>query len=216
MKAVQATFLPNINSNTDPFEVSVLLDQLPKYRLEACPWPDFEDQNVQTEFSIAHAPDHILLKYRVHEPSSTPVYTNPNEPVYKDSCVEFFLALDQSGQYYNFEFNQLGTGLLAYGTATKRPLVSSELVKQIRYARTFKSSENQDLLYWELTLMIPYTILKFHQISSLSDFNCRANFYKCGDDLPKPHYFAWNNITAESPNFHLPEFFGSLEFVQSH
>jgi hypothetical protein len=41
---------------------------------------------------------------------------------------------------------------------------------------------------------------------------CRANFYKCGDDLPEPHFLAWNMINTEEPDFHRPEFFGTLEF----
>lgn len=213
MKAIQATLLPNINSNTDPFAVSVLLDQLPKHAIGNAPWAEFADPAVKTEFSIAHAPGYILLKYRVEEPFSIPIYLNPNEPVYKDSCVEFFLALDEGGHYYNFEFNQAGTGLLAYGTGTERSLLSAERVREIKYSRAFKHHKAQGRMSWELSLMIPYSTLEFHDISSLSDFDCRANFYKCGDDLPNPHYFAWNNIHAESPNFHLPEFFGSLKFL---
>ena len=40
----------------------------------------------------------------------------------------------------------------------------------------------------------------------------RANFYKCGDELDKPHYLSWNPINLEKPNFHCPEFFGTLFF----
>jgi hypothetical protein len=41
---------------------------------------------------------------------------------------------------------------------------------------------------------------------------CRANFYKCGDDLPEPHFLSWNNIIADKPDFHLPQYFGTLTF----
>jgi hypothetical protein len=51
-----------------------------------------------------------------------------------------------------------------------------------------------------------------HNITSLSDKKYRGNFYKCGDNLPRPHFLAWNNIQSEEPNFHLSAFFGDLLF----
>lgn len=39
-----------------------------------------------------------------------------------------------------------------------------------------------------------------------------ANFYKCGDKLQTPHFLSWNPINLEKPNFHCPEFFGTLNF----
>ncbi|WP_350005689.1 carbohydrate-binding family 9-like protein, partial [Phocaeicola dorei] len=40
----------------------------------------------------------------------------------------------------------------------------------------------------------------------------RANFYKCGDELQKPHFLSWSPIKIEKPDFHRPDFFGLLEF----
>lgn len=40
----------------------------------------------------------------------------------------------------------------------------------------------------------------------------KANFYKCGDELQTPHFLSWNPINIEKPDFHRPDFFGSLEF----
>ncbi|MGH2565575.1 MAG: carbohydrate-binding family 9-like protein, partial [Ginsengibacter sp.] len=41
---------------------------------------------------------------------------------------------------------------------------------------------------------------------------CKVNFYKCGDKLPKPHFLTWNTVETEDPDFHAPEYFGSMEF----
>jgi hypothetical protein len=38
-----------------------------------------------------------------------------------------------------------------------------------------------------------------------------ANFYKCGDETPEPHFLSWNPIDLPKPNFHVPQFFGQLE-----
>ena len=50
-------------------------------------------------------------------------------------------------------------------------------------------------------------------IESLKGVCATANFYKCGDDLPEPHFVSWNKIEAPTPNFHLPKYFGEIEFI---
>jgi len=32
--------------------------------------------------------------------------------------------------------------------------------------------------------------------------------------LDEPHYLAWSNIIAPEPNFHLPQYFGTLYFEE--
>lgn len=214
-KALQVDHLSQINSNTDPFEASVLLDQLNRQQISEYPWEEFKDEQVQAAFVIAQGTDCLLLKYYVREPHSKAVYLQSNAPVYKDSCVEFFLGIDSPWEYYNFEFNHAGTGLLCFGTADQRQFLSPALIDQIQYTRSFKKVGSNDLVEWELTLLIPFSVFTFHKITQLSGSSCYANFYKCGDELPIVHYAAWNNISADAPNFHLPEFFGRLDFLHS-
>ena len=65
---------------------------------------------------------------------------------------------------------------------------------------------------WEVALVIPYTVFFKHRITSLDGQTIKANFYKCGDELQTPHFLSWNPINIEKPDFHRPDFFGSLEF----
>jgi hypothetical protein len=69
-----------------------------------------------------------------------------------------------------------------------------------------------DDIQWELTAAIPVSSFVHSSISSLQGAGCNANFYKCGDLLSDPHFVAWSNIESAAPNFHLPEYFGSVEF----
>ena len=65
---------------------------------------------------------------------------------------------------------------------------------------------------WHMALIIP-TGTAFHsQIATLDGARMKANFYKCGDKLQTPHFLSWNRIDLPSPNFHRPDFFGTLEF----
>ena len=65
---------------------------------------------------------------------------------------------------------------------------------------------------WEVALVIPYAVFFKHRITSLDGQTIKANFYKCGDELQTPHFLSWNPINIEKPDFHRPDFFGSLEF----
>lgn len=65
---------------------------------------------------------------------------------------------------------------------------------------------------WEVALLIPYKVFFKHAITRLDGMSIRANFYKCGDELQKPHFLSWNPIKIEKPDFHRPDFFGLLEF----
>ena len=41
----------------------------------------------------------------------------------------------------------------------------------------------------------------------------RANFYKCADKTSHPHWLTWSFVDNDMPNFHLPQYFGTLEFT---
>jgi hypothetical protein len=40
----------------------------------------------------------------------------------------------------------------------------------------------------------------------------RANFYKCADKTSHPHWLTWAHVNYPKPKFHLPEYFGRIEF----
>lgn len=208
---VEAPSLQNINSRSDLTEVTDLLNRLKRHPIAISPWKGYEAP-VTAAFSIAHGQDCILLKYFVKEPFSTPLYHKINDPVYKDSCVEFFIGFNQEPKYYNFEFNNAGTGLMGFGTGRERAYVTETVIRQINYSCSFKNTESADLSCWELSLVIPFKVFCFHQLSTVSSVVCKGNFFKCGDDLPQPHYLAWNNIRSATPDFHRPEFFGTIDF----
>jgi hypothetical protein len=130
--------------------------------------------------------------------------------------VEFFIGFNDEKSYYNIEFNRLGTCLGRYGSEREdRTELPVDVLKTIRYDRTLKQIKqtNEPTINWTLTVAVPVEIFCFHRINSLQHTKSRMNFFKCGDDLSQPHYLAWNNIVSEKPNFHLPEFFGKVEFM---
>ena len=176
------------------------------------PWPG-DGIKPDVNFKIAYGDDAIFLKFCVAEQYYRAFYKQVNDPVYKDCCVEFFIGFGGDGAYYNFEFNAIGTALVGYGTGKERELIDPALVRQIKYYPVNKLQFGANLpFYWELVLVIPFAVFSRHRIVSLKGAHCFGNFFKCGNDLPHSHYLCWNNIIADNPEFHLPEYFGKLIF----
>ena len=196
-------------------QVSSSLDQLDKQSIDIAPWPEY-NYKPEVSFNIAHAGDCIFLKFYVVEDVVKASYYKPDDPVYKDSCVEFFISFDEDQEYYNLEFNAIGTCKLNFGkNRNERVVISEELNKRIMFSANIQNNavSNSKRIKWELALMIPIAVFSKHNIKSLSEKKCSANFYKCGDDLPVPHFLCWNNIQSSEPDFHLQEYFGEILFL---
>lgn len=192
------------------------LDAFNKQAVAYSLWLDVAEPPV-VRFAIGHNRDRIFLKYYVKEKHITAFYRQINEPVYKDSCVEFFIGFDDAHNYYNLEFNFAGTVLGQYGgSKIGRRFLDPQLLALISTRAEVKFNDNDQLFEWELTIAIPVAVFEFHEIEDFEGMNCYLNFFKCGDDLPVPHYLAWNEIHTKAPNFHLPEYFkkGWFEHVE--
>ncbi len=184
-------------------------------KIACCNWPDEFPYTPDIRFRIAHTGDTILLNFRCREEYVRAEAPGDNGPVWEDSCVEFFLS--PGGQrYYNFECNCGATLLCANGDGrTDRCHCDPELLKSVK--RHSSITENRFATRkapeeWEISLAIPVSVLFNDNITDLSGMDFTANFYKCGDMLPVPHFLSWAPIKVDSPDFHRPEFFGKLHF----
>jgi len=215
MKKLTVSYLNNVNHWSSSDELLSAIAGLPNNEVAEVPWPDKFPYKPEVGFKLAYTQDCLLLGFQVKEKHVKAIYRNTNDPVYKDSCVEFFLSFDTT-HYYNFEFNCMGIGLIGYGSAEKstRKRLQKEQVELVKTVSSIPANKevSADDTRWELLLNIPFEVFKADAITSFSGKRCTANFYKCGDDLPIPHYLAWNPIEYPTPNFHLPQFFGELFF----
>ena len=173
------------------------------------PWPAFKS-DVDVRFSITHSGNAIALLFRVKEKAIRHVNTEVNQSVWEDSCVEFFIAFDDT-VYYNCEFNCIGTALVGYGGGrTNRELLTPDVIRNISSHSSMKKEE--DGYVWELLLQIPVTVFTKHTVTSLANKKAKVNLYKCGDLLPEPHFICWKNIETPAPDFHQPVFFAPVVF----
>lgn len=168
------------------------------------------------KFRMAYSDQGILLNYQVEEEAVRAKYGNDNGSVWTDSCVEFFIIPANDEIYYNVETNCAGTVLIGAGaTRNNREHAPLETLAKIQRwsslgREPFEVREGK--CNWELSLIIPYESFFKHTIDSLEGTTVKANFYKCGDELPTPHFLSWNRIEIEKPDFHRPDYFGEISF----
>lgn len=192
----------------------MLESQTEKTNIVTINWPEFS-YKPEVAFRIGHTENEIWLKFYVTEKCIRAVETLTNGDVYKDSCVEFFISFDHRN-YYNFEFNCIGTRHLAYGPGRgNRARVNPEIVEKIDVKSTLGNEpfDNKTGNFtWEMLLRIPVEVFIFDTINNLKGLHATGNFYKCGDMTAEPHFVTWNPLKTEKPDYHRPEFFGNLQF----
>ncbi len=168
-------------------------------------------------FRMFHNGEKLFLRFEVRERYTMGLVEQDNGEVWTDSCVEFFLSLDDSG-YYNFETSCNGRLLLAFRKVKPEPKYApKEVLDSIERIPSLGGecfAEREGDNSWSLTLAIPVSALFCHNIKSWCGLEARMNLYKCGDNLTKPHFLSWRPIEAPEPNFHLPVFFKTVKFKQ--
>lgn len=176
-------------------------------------WPEKFPGRLPVSVRVAHDGDKIYLYYEVTGETARAQNMCDFESVWEDSCVEFFMQREGETIYRNFECNILGT-LLAARHETRQ--IAERLTEQMSSIVRFSTiihryEEGAQVKDWTLYLEIPKQAMGFSDGETLSGQRIRANFYKCGDKTPNPHFLSWNSIDTPSPDFHVPQFFGLLE-----
>jgi hypothetical protein len=178
-------------------------------------WNEYPYQPEVT-FRIAHDGTSIFINYHIKEKSIRARYTKDNSMVWTDSCVEFFILPAGKNEYYNIESNCIGTLFFGIGKdGSYREPAQPEFSNQIQRWSSLGNRPFEERIgevEWELSLIIPTSSFFKGDIKDLSGQVMKGNFFKCGDDLVSPHFLSWNPINTKNPNFHLPEFFGTLIF----
>lgn len=210
VKKIQQTGCITLN------EASHLLEtQTVSHSIDVLNWSKAFPYKPDLMFRIAHTGKEIWLKYYVKEKNILAQETRTHGDVYKDSTVEFFISLN-SGNYYNFEFNCIGTIHIGYGQGRgNRKKVTPEIAELIKIESSLGNqpfAEKSGAFEWEMMIRIPLECFEFDAIKTLNGKKATANFYKCGDETSEPHFVSWNPIESENPDYHLPEFFGNIEF----
>ena len=170
----------------------------------------------KVNFRMFHSGEDLHLRFEVEEQYTQALVERDNGNVWTDSCVEFFLSLDDRG-YYNFETTCIGRMLMAFRKVKPEPTYATEeILSLIERTPSIGSEPFTELIgenKWTMTLKIPASALFRHELKSWQGVEARMNLYKCGDNLTKPHFLSWRPINMPSPNFHVPQFFETVKFI---
>lgn len=212
MKSIAVPYIPRLDGVTAE-EASNMVDEFGNEgNIEQINWVTIFPYKPITFFWVGRSLTHLYIKYSVIGNALRAIYVRDQEPVWEDSCVEFFCQLPGHQEYMNFEFNCIGT---CYSAIYKKPRKgelrpSTEMDQIDRFPSMERKAFNEmeGIFEWELTVAIPFALLGID--TNHLPPKIMGNFYKCADGTVLKHYVSWSPITTEKPDFHLPEFFGEL------
>ncbi len=210
---------------TAPPKIDAVWDKAPWKRIVAIPITNYMGDKPEhlpfTQAKMAYDNSAIYIIFRVEDQYIKAVHSKNQEMVCRDSCVEFFFTPDNKSNkgYFNLEMNCGGVFLFNFQKSAKsgRIYIADEDIEQIEVAHTLpKLIENEitEKTTWVVEYRIPFSVLKkYYNFSEPQNGTVwRANFYKCADRTSHPHWLTWAPVNSPRPNFHLPEYFGVIEF----
>lgn len=169
-------------------------------------WKEQYPAAPEAKFALAHTDDILYVRFEVKGEVPLATKTNDLEPVNEDACVEMFMGNADNTRYWNFEFNPAGVCNASNRKSRKEDVVRLN-AEQLQSIQRFPVQ--LCAAHWSLLVGIPLALI---ELDLACEHARRANFYKCGDKTVMKHYASWNPIEAEAPAFHLPEYFGEVQF----
>ena len=178
------------------------------------------DHFPETMVKIAYDEKALYLMFQVKDRYVRAVAAEHQDNVWEDSCVEFFFTPNAVSEgYFNLEMNCGGTMLFHFqpGQDKDRVVIPKSDCKKIKVVHSLPKIVNPEINFpvkWTVAYSIPLFLLKkYCRVTQPGPrVEWRGNFYKCGDKTSHPHWLTWSKVTFPKPNFHLPQFFGILEF----
>jgi len=195
--------------NVTPIKINNYMGTAPQHK------PD-------TQAKLLYDEDYLYVIFKVQDNYLLATAENFQDSVCQDSCVEFFFTPSQdiTTGYFNIETNCGGTMLfrhqLTQGHAENEITPEDFSKIQIYHSEDKIINPQRNIpTTWIVEYKLPFNFLsKYTQMDKPeSGVKWRANFYKCADATSKPHWLTWSVVDNPKPQFHLPEFFGTLLFL---
>jgi hypothetical protein len=175
----------------------------------------------QVEAKMMYDDENVYVIFRVKDKHVRSLVQEYNGNVSGDACVEFFFSPDSAlpERYFNLEVNAGGTPLLFYVTKpwTGFNKLEADDIKQVEIAHSLPARIDPEIsepVTWTIEYRVPLSMLKkFSNVTAPKPGTIwRANFYKTASRSSNPHWITWSYVNNPKPNFHLPQYFGTLIF----
>ncbi len=163
----------------------------------------------KVEITLSHDDNNFYITFKTFESNPLAEKDTHLMHVCEDSCVEWFANFtpDANGKYFNFEVN--AKGIMDASYRANRYETEHLKVEHVEMLN-IKSQIYDD--YWTVSYAVPSELIK--KYSPTFDMKkctyIKSNFYKCGDHTHTPHYGAYFEPNPQEPDFHRPEYFGTI------
>lgn len=139
-------------------------------------------------------------------------WTQRDDPVYEDSCLELFLnpCPELSPNYLNVEVNPNGAFLCQFGPDRENRRWVREMTDLSPEVAAERTADG-----WGIRIFLSDAFLR--SLYGPDYRTCkramRGNFYKCGDNTVHPHYAAFAPVGTLPPGFHNPDYFADITLL---
>ena len=160
-------------------------------------------------FSVTYSDKGFHVHFDVYEKNPRAVHTHNFDPIYEDSCVEWFINFDpeHTDRYFNIEINANGCVDVAF---RKDRFVKTDLTEQDAQMLGIKVQFFDDR--WTVDYTVPFELIKryFTEYEFNKGQKFISNVYKCGDETEYPHFGCWKMVDLVEQEFHSPAHFGTM------
>jgi hypothetical protein len=187
--------------------------EIPAASIDAAPWHPgalLPPSQVQMAFDG----NAFLVRWTAWETSLRVVTREHNGPVWEDSCMEFFFnpVPQRDRRYLNFEVNAEGYLLLGLGASRHGRVLPEGFdpsLFPIRCDVPKHGASTWDRPFYTVGITIPVSFLEsiYGKLELHSGAELAGNFQKCKG---LSHMGCWNPIKVPTPDFHQPDWFGTL------
>ena len=180
--------------------------------------PKFEPQ---VEAKMMYDQKNVYGIFRVKDRFVQSTVQEYNGSVSENSCVEFFFSPDSTYplKYFNLEINAGGTPLIYYITKPWNDYkkLDNDDINKIEIAHSLPKKVDPEItepVTWIIEFRVPLDMLKKYSAITTPGpgVTWKGNFYKTGSKTSNPNYMTWSFVDNPTPNFHLPQYFGTLKF----
>lgn len=176
----------------------------------------------KTQARVMYDDEALYVIFRVEDQYVRAVAQKHDDRVCSDSCVEFFFipGTDASKGYFNLEMNCGGTMLFHFQIIPRKDSVAlrNEDLERMQVAHSMPRNVDPEIAApttWTVEYRLPLSILPNYCndiVKPGPGVRWRANFFKCADHTSHPHWLTWSRVDRPRPDFHVPEYFGTLQF----
>ena len=206
MKTTKSIYSPKL-ADLSLAKIDAALAAMPLAgKIDTLNWVEQYPAAPETTFTLAHTDEMLYVRFEVKGEVPLATKTEDLQLVNEDACVEIFIGDADNTHYWNFEFNAAGVCNASHRKERKVDVVRLN-AEQLQSIKRFPVQ--LCAAHWSLLVGIPLELIEF---DLAHEHARRANLYKCGDKTAMKHYASWNPIEAEAPAFHLPEYFGEIQF----